>query len=134
MEIPGQTGWSVTGDKTVEFAKTPLDFVENRMKKYQSRVFLSRVLNKPHIFVTSSKGVKEILIGKEILSCENFCIVKVFVLLILYYVTVVFLRIRCQLLFSRNFSCIEKFCKIHMNNLRRCPSLVMLLSYRLQLY
>lgn len=133
MEIPGQTGWSVTGDKTVEFAKTPLDFVENRMKKYQSRVFLSRVLNKPHIFVTSNKGVKEILIGKEIQSCENFCIVKVFVKLILYYVTVVFPRIRCQLLFS-SFSSIEKFCKIYMKNLRRCPSLVMFLIYRKQLY
>ena len=97
MEIPGQTGWSVTGDKTVEFAKTPLDFVENRMKKYQSRVFLSRVLNKPHIFVTSNKGVKEILIGKGILSCEIF-------MLLLYYVTIVLPQNQMsELLFSKKY-------------------------------
>ena len=63
MDVPGQAGWTVTGDKTYEFARTPLDFIQSRIEKHNSRVFLSRVLNIPTIFVTSSNGTKEILIG-----------------------------------------------------------------------
>lgn len=65
MDVPGHVGWTVTGDKTVEFARFPLDFVKNRIEKYNSRVFVSRALNKPTIFVTSNNGIKEILIDKS---------------------------------------------------------------------
>jgi len=64
MEVPGQIGWSISGDKTYEFARTPLEFIGSRIAKYNSKLFAARVLNKPHIFVTSSKGIKEMLIGK----------------------------------------------------------------------
>lgn len=71
MEVPGQVGWSISGDKTVEFARFPLDFVENRIKKYNSKIFVSRVLNKPHIFITSSNGIKEMLLGICIFLTSN---------------------------------------------------------------
>lgn len=64
MELPGRTGWNLLGDKTIEFARFPLDFINDRIKKYSSRLFLSRVLNKPTVFVTSNQGVKEMLYGR----------------------------------------------------------------------
>ena len=62
--VPGCTGWGVTGDKSLEFAKSPLDFIEKRVNQHNSKIFQTRVLNKPTMFVTSSKGVKEVLVGK----------------------------------------------------------------------
>ena len=64
MEVPGSVGWSISGDKTYEFARSPLEFVQNRILKHDSKIFIARVLNKPHIFVTSNLGIKEMLVGK----------------------------------------------------------------------
>ena len=61
--LPGHVGWPVTGDRTIEFARNPVEFVCGCMKKCCSRVFQTRMLNKPHVFITSSQGVKEILEG-----------------------------------------------------------------------
>lgn len=61
--VPGSAGWTVTGDRTAEFTKYPLDFIERRLKQYGSKVFLARALNKPTIFVCSNKGLQEILTG-----------------------------------------------------------------------
>lgn len=61
--LPGSVGWPITGDRTIEFARNPVEFVHGYVKKCSSRVFQTRLLNKPHAFVTTSQGVKEILEG-----------------------------------------------------------------------
>ncbi|XP_031554269.1 uncharacterized protein LOC116291258 [Actinia tenebrosa] len=58
--LPGSVGWPITGDKTIEFAKNPNEFIHSRINSYGSRVFQTRALNRPHVFVASSQGVKEI--------------------------------------------------------------------------
>ena len=62
--VPGSAGWTITGDRSLEFAKAPLDFIERRLKQYGSHVFLARALNVPTVFVCSNKGVREILCGE----------------------------------------------------------------------
>ena len=61
--LPGRIGWPVTGDKTIEFAKNPVEFIQKNIKTCNSRVFQARTLNRPHAFVASNQGVKEILEG-----------------------------------------------------------------------
>lgn len=62
-EIPGSSGYSLIGDKSYEFYKNPIDFAEKRIKKHDRRIFLSRILNKPTVFVCSYDGVKDVLTG-----------------------------------------------------------------------
>ena len=61
--LPGSLGWPVTGDKTLEFARNPAEFIQRNIKTCNSRVFQVRALNKPHVLVASNQGVKEILEG-----------------------------------------------------------------------
>ena len=61
--LPGRIGWPVTGDKTIEFARNPVEFIQKNIKTCNSRVFQARTLNRPHAFVASNQGVKEILEG-----------------------------------------------------------------------
>ena len=66
--LPGRVGWTVTGDKTLEFARNPNEFTLKNIKALNSRIFQVRALNKPHVFVASNQGVKEVLEGKALLS------------------------------------------------------------------
>lgn len=66
--LPGRVGWPVTGDKTLEFARNPIEFTQKNIKTCNSRVFQLRTLNKPHVFVASNQGVKEILEGNAVLN------------------------------------------------------------------
>jgi len=66
--LPGRIGWPVTGDKTLEFARNPIEFTQGNIKTWNSRIFQVRTLNKPHVFVASNQGVKEVLEGKASLS------------------------------------------------------------------
>lgn len=66
--LPGRVGWPVTGDKTLEFARNPNEFTLKNIKALNSRIFQVRALNKPHVFVASNQGVKEVLEGKALLS------------------------------------------------------------------
>ena len=63
-EVPGSAGWTITGDRSLEFANSPLQFVEKKITQYDSHVFLARALNIPTVFVCSNKGVQHILSGK----------------------------------------------------------------------
>lgn len=65
---PGSVGWPITGDKTIEFAKNPNEFVQSRIDSHGCRIFQTRALNRPHVFVASSQGVKEILQGTSCCS------------------------------------------------------------------
>lgn len=64
--LSGCIGWPITGDKTIEFAKNPNEFVQSKIDTFGCRVFQTRVLNRAHVFVASSRGVKEILQGIKI--------------------------------------------------------------------
>ena len=83
MDVPGSVGWSISGDKTYEFARKPLDFIQNRILKYNSKVFSARVLNKAHIFVTSNLGIKEMLVGKIYLLILILADQDIFTLIVL---------------------------------------------------
>ncbi|XP_033633336.1 putative cytochrome P450 120 [Asterias rubens] len=63
--LKGRAGYSVIGDKSAEFYKDPIAFVNWRIKEYNSRVFLSRLLNKPTVFVGTINGVKELTGAKN---------------------------------------------------------------------
>eukprot|EP00794_Sanderia_malayensis_P005259 gene5259-5923_t len=63
--VPGSAGWTLTGDRSIEFAKKPLEFIEKHQRQHASKIFLARALNKPTVFVASNKGVKEVLHEKE---------------------------------------------------------------------
>ena len=60
---PGYVGYPVVGDKSVEFYRDPCGFVDRRISKYESQIFLTRLLNKPTICVGSNAGCRELLNG-----------------------------------------------------------------------
>ena len=60
MDVPGNLGYSFFGDKSLGFVRSPLDFIARRRETYGD-VFKARILNTPHIFLTSSKAVHELL-------------------------------------------------------------------------
>lgn len=67
-KLPGNPGYSVLGDKSLEFYKDPVGFCDHRLDKHGGggcRVFQSRLLNKPTAFVCSVRGMRELLHGKN---------------------------------------------------------------------
>ena len=62
MEVPGRLGYSILGDESIEFVRTPRDFIEKRRKSHGD-IFQGRLLNKPHIILTSNAAVQELLRG-----------------------------------------------------------------------
>jgi len=65
MEVPGRIGFSLLGDESIEFARTPREYVEKRRKNYGD-VFIGRILNKPTVFFTSNSAVQDLLKGKNV--------------------------------------------------------------------
>ncbi len=65
MNVPGNVGYSVFGDESIELWRDPIAYI-NRRKTEHGPLFVGRVLNKPTIFVTSNSTVKELLCGKYI--------------------------------------------------------------------
>ena len=62
MDLPGKLGYSLVGDESIEFVRSPRNFIDKRRKSYGS-VFQGRVINKPHVFLTSNSSVQELLKG-----------------------------------------------------------------------
>uniref|UniRef100_A0A4W5MKB1 Uncharacterized protein n=1 Tax=Hucho hucho TaxID=62062 RepID=A0A4W5MKB1_9TELE len=58
-KLLGTAGVSVLGDKSLE------SFCEQRIEKHGTRIFQSRLLNKPTSFVCSVEGMKELLCEKS---------------------------------------------------------------------
>ena len=65
MELPGKLGYSFVGDESIEFVRSPRSFIEKRRKSHGS-VFQGRVINKPHVFLTSNISVQELLKGRAV--------------------------------------------------------------------
>ena len=64
--LPGHMGLPIIGDKSVEFYRDVIGFVNHRIHKYNSRLFVTRFLNTPTVFVASNAGVQELLNGRNI--------------------------------------------------------------------
>ena len=64
--VPGNFGIPLVGDKSVEFYKDAVQFVDKKIQLLDSRVFATRFLNKPTVFVASNVGVQELLNGNNI--------------------------------------------------------------------
>ncbi|XP_072027080.1 putative cytochrome P450 120 isoform X2 [Amphiura filiformis] len=61
----GNSGYAVFGDKSAEFYKDPIAFVTKRIDEHGARIFQSRILNKPTVFVCTVKGVRDLLVEQH---------------------------------------------------------------------
>ncbi|RUS81613.1 hypothetical protein EGW08_010626 [Elysia chlorotica] len=61
MDLPGKVGWPIVGDKSVEFYRDPLQFLNKYVDQVKSPIFKTRFLNKPTVFVCSNQGVQDVL-------------------------------------------------------------------------
>lgn len=59
--VPGSAGLPLVGDRSYDFYKDPIKFQYKHMEYTKSRVFLSRLLNKPTIFIGSNSVLQEVL-------------------------------------------------------------------------
>lgn len=64
-KLPGNAGVTVLGDKSLEFYRDPVSFYRQRLGRHRSRVFQSRLLNRPTVFVCSVRGARELLCEKS---------------------------------------------------------------------
>ncbi|XP_061553586.1 putative cytochrome P450 120 isoform X1 [Phycodurus eques] len=64
-KLPGNAGVSLLGDKSLDFYRDPVLFCREKMDKHGSRVFQSRLMNRPTAFVCSAQGMKELLCEKS---------------------------------------------------------------------
>ena len=75
MQVPGRIGYSLLGDESIEFARTPREYVEKRRMSYGD-VFIGRILNKPTVFFTSNSAVQDLLKGmNEVVHFFRACAV-----------------------------------------------------------
>lgn len=63
MEVPGYLGYSILGDKSLEFVRSPREYIKQQIHLHGD-VFKGRILNKPQVFVTSNSAVEELLVGE----------------------------------------------------------------------
>ncbi|KAG8227985.1 hypothetical protein J437_LFUL007199 [Ladona fulva] len=64
-KVPGSTGHVILGDKSLDFGRCPLDFVERLSSQYKSPIFMTRLLLKPTVIVSSNSAIRELLFEKE---------------------------------------------------------------------
>nr|XP_057909650.1 putative cytochrome P450 120 [Doryrhamphus excisus] len=64
-KLPGYAGVSLLGDKSLDFYRDPVSFCQDKMDKHGSRVFQSRLFNRPTTFVCSAQGMRELLYEKS---------------------------------------------------------------------
>ncbi|XP_067430900.1 uncharacterized protein [Thunnus thynnus] len=70
-KLPGNAGVSLLGDKSLEFYQDPVSFCRQRIEKHRSRVFQSRLLNRPTAFICSVQGMRELLCEKSNLFLKD---------------------------------------------------------------
>ncbi|XP_002739892.1 putative cytochrome P450 120 [Saccoglossus kowalevskii] len=63
--LKGHIGYPIIGDKSVEFYKDPIEFVNKRVNEFDEKIFQSRVLNTPTVFIASAEGVRQLLYEKS---------------------------------------------------------------------
>ena len=60
MDVPGHLGYGILGDRSLEFVRSPRDYIQ-RQRKTHGDIFKGRILNKPHVFLTSNRAVEDFL-------------------------------------------------------------------------
>ncbi|CAM1317759.1 Uncharacterised protein g6833 [Pycnogonum litorale] len=63
MEVPGYIGYQLIGDTTVDFYQSVSSYMDKNIREFNSRVFVSRFLLKPTVFIGSNSGVADLLSG-----------------------------------------------------------------------
>ncbi|XP_070211749.1 uncharacterized protein [Littorina saxatilis] len=63
--LPGSVGWPIVGDKSVDFYRDPVKFVEKHCFRCGCRIFSCRFLNTPTAFICSNAGVREVLADQD---------------------------------------------------------------------
>ena len=75
MEVPGSLGYSILGDRSLEFVRSPREYLKRQVKNHGD-VFKGRILNKPHVFMTSNSAVEDLLISAYMcLGVWRLCVV-----------------------------------------------------------
>ncbi|XP_028318705.1 beta-amyrin 11-oxidase-like [Gouania willdenowi] len=64
-KLPGNAGVSLLGDKSMDFYRDPVSFCRQRVDKHRCRVFQSRLLNRPTVFICSVRAMRELLCEKS---------------------------------------------------------------------
>lgn len=72
MEVPGpgRSRWSLWSDESIEFVRKPREYLRSRVETY-GHTFSGRIVNRPVMFLTSNKGVEELLKGKPGSACVD---------------------------------------------------------------
>lgn len=87
MEVPGSLGYGILGDKSLEFVKSPREYLQRQIKNHGD-VFKGRILNKAQVFVTSNSAVEDLLLNKS----SHFSMVYKYYLHALFDEVLVFLE------------------------------------------
>lgn len=78
MDVPGDVGCYVIGDKAVEFYLDLPSFVRRSINTHNSRVFMQQFLLKPTVFIASNAAVCDLLKGS--VNRKIFCIVCLYII------------------------------------------------------
>ena len=62
MDLPGNIGYPLVGDSSIEFVRDPNKYVQKKRDRYGD-IFRGRIVNKPMVFATSSRAACEMLQG-----------------------------------------------------------------------
>jgi len=61
--LPGSAGLPLLGDRSYDFYKDPVKFMEKSISVYKNRNFIARFLNKATVFVGCNKTLNCLLKG-----------------------------------------------------------------------
>ena len=70
--VPGSAGLPLISDKSYDFYKDPIKFQLRNLESTKSRVFLSRFLNKPTIFIGSNQVLRDTLLSKFLYTNKHY--------------------------------------------------------------
>ena len=70
--VPGSAGLPLISDKSYDFYKDPIKFQLRNLESTKSRVFLSRFLNKPTIFIGSNQVLRDTLLSKLLYTNKRY--------------------------------------------------------------
>ena len=73
MQVPGYLGYSLLGDKSLVFVRSPHEYIAKQRDRHGD-VFKGRILNKTQIFLTSNKATEDLLLSKTLTFTTAWCV------------------------------------------------------------
>ena len=64
MDLPGNIGYAVIGDSSLDFVRDPNKYVQKKRERHGD-IFRVRIVNKPMVFATSNRAACEMLQGNS---------------------------------------------------------------------